>query len=119
MAVVVGTPRSLVSSAASSSSSALSSTVRVRAAISAIFWEKLSRVRDTAWRMRSKRPILGSSADFSGSSLPNSFRNIALVSLAELAALAVQPALVAVHISRAQFGANWFGWLDEFDMLDE
>src|SRR5580692_2692271 len=118
MAVVVGTPRSLLSSADSSSSSALSSTVRVRAARSAIFWEKLSRVRETAWRMRSKRPFLGSSsADFSGSSLPNSFRNIALVSLAELAALAVQPALVAVQIRRAQFGANWFGGVDEFDML--
>ena len=40
MAVVVCTPRSLVSRADSRSSRALSSTVRVRAARSAILWEK-------------------------------------------------------------------------------
>src|ERR1700722_10499529 len=65
MAVVVGTPRSLERRMVSRLSRADSSTVRVRAARSEIFAEKDSRVRETAWRMRSRKPSLGSSADSS------------------------------------------------------
>src|ERR1700729_4236452 len=66
MAVVVGTPRSLERRMDSRFSRADSSTVRVRAARSEILAEKDSRVRETAWRMRSRKPSLDSSADASG-----------------------------------------------------
>ena len=59
--VVVCTPRSLVSSAVSRPSSVDSSTVRVSATRPSIFVERLSRVRETACFMRSKKPVLGAS----------------------------------------------------------
>src|ERR1039458_1713973 len=70
MAVVVGTPRSLERRAVSRLSRADSSTVRVSAARSEILAENDSRVRETAWRMRSKKFFSGFGPGFSGSSLP-------------------------------------------------
>src|ERR1700677_1834832 len=65
MAVVVGTPRSLERRIDSRLLRDDSSTVRVMAARSEIFAEKDSRVRETAWRMRSRKPSLGSSGESS------------------------------------------------------
>ena len=91
MAVVVGTPRSLERRAVSSWSREDSSTVRVRAARSEILAEKDSRVRETAWRMRSKMPVFcDSSLDFFGSSLPKRvvIIDFSLIGTAVLAVLA-------------------------------